>query len=189
VQVVVERADHDAVREALLVLRPAAAERQVAARLRPLGDLGEQPGLAEAEAADERDAAPLAFTPDAVERRVDRAELLGPSDESGRAHGHSLKDLPYTGARPGTGGLTSHRMPVFVLTHHHAPGECASAFAAWKGFDSPLRHQATLASCLAGGHSTWWQVVAPDAAAALAQLPPFVARRTAAEQASEFLIP
>jgi hypothetical protein len=80
-------------------------------------------------------------------------------------------------------------MPVFVLTHHHAPEECASAFVAWKGFDSPLRHQTTLASCLAGGHRAWWQVEAADADSALAQLPPFVARRTEAEQATEFVIP
>ena len=37
-------------------------------------------------------------------------------------------------------------MPLFVLVHHHEPDECRFAFAAWKGFDSPLRHQPAVAS-------------------------------------------
>ena len=80
-------------------------------------------------------------------------------------------------------------MPLFVLTHEHAPAECASAFAAWKGYDSPLRHRETVASCLNGGHRTWWQVEADDPAAALAQLPPFVASRTRVERAAPVRIP
>jgi hypothetical protein len=76
-----------------------------------------------------------------------------------------------------------------MLSHRHDPGECRSAFAAWKGFDSPLRGQPTIASCVEGGHRAWWQVEATDAEAALAQLPPFVAKRTEAEPAREVRVP
>jgi hypothetical protein len=80
-------------------------------------------------------------------------------------------------------------VPLFVLSHSHAPGECRSAFAAWKGFDSPLRGRHTIASCVEGGHRAWWQVVAPDAQAALSQLPPFVRERTQVEPAREVMVP
>ena len=62
-------------------------------------------------------------------------------------------------------------------------------YAAWKGFDSPLRHAATLASCLEGGHAIWWEVEAGDGGRALALLPPYVATRTAALAVSEVEIP
>jgi hypothetical protein len=80
-------------------------------------------------------------------------------------------------------------VPLFVLSHRHAPEECGAAFAAWRGFASPLRHGTTVASCVEGGHRAWWQVEAPDAAAALAQLPPFVAERTEVEAAREVRVP
>ena len=69
-------------------------------------------------------------------------------------------------------------MPFFLLHHCHEPHECAAAFAAWTGFSSPLRHQLAASTCLVGGHALWWRVQAADAAAALALLPRFVARRT-----------
>lgn len=62
-------------------------------------------------------------------------------------------------------------------------------YAAWKGFDSPLRHGATLASCLEGGHAIWWEVEASDGGRALSLLPPYVATRTAALAVSEVEIP
>jgi hypothetical protein len=80
-------------------------------------------------------------------------------------------------------------MAVFLLHHHHQPHECAAAFAAWQGFDSPLRHRRAPSSCLAGGHGLWWQVEAPDQAGALALLPRFVAERTRAIQVREVQIP
>jgi hypothetical protein len=80
-------------------------------------------------------------------------------------------------------------VPLFVLSHRHDPDECRLAFAAWKGFESPLRGQSTIASCLEGDHRAWWQVEAPDAEAALAQLPPFVAERAVAEPAREVRVP
>jgi hypothetical protein len=80
-------------------------------------------------------------------------------------------------------------MPLFMLSHRHEAHECRSAFAAWKGFDSPLRHGLTVVSCVEGGHRVWWRVEAPDAEAALALLPPFVADRTEVEPAREVRVP
>jgi hypothetical protein len=76
-----------------------------------------------------------------------------------------------------------------MLSHRHDADECRSAFAAWKGFDSPLRGRPTVASCVGGSHRAWWQVEAADAEAALAQLPPFVAERTEVEPAREVRVP
>jgi hypothetical protein len=80
-------------------------------------------------------------------------------------------------------------VPMYMLSHSHTPGECRVAFAAWNGFDSPLRGHAALASCEAGGHSLWWTVEAESADAALAQLPGYVAERTEASPVSEVPIP
>ena len=80
-------------------------------------------------------------------------------------------------------------MPFFLLQHRHAASECAAAFAAWTGFRSPLRHQAAASTCLAGGHALWWRVQAEDAAAALALLPRFVARRTVPIEIRDVEIP
>ena len=73
-------------------------------------------------------------------------------------------------------------MPSFLLHHQHQPHECAAAFAAWQGFDSPLRHGLVPSTCLSGEHGLWFQVEARDRAGALALLPRFVARRTRAIQ-------
>jgi hypothetical protein len=80
-------------------------------------------------------------------------------------------------------------MPYFLLQHRHTPAECAAAFAAWTGFQSPLRHGSAASTCLAGGHGLWWRVQAMDAAAALAMLPLFVARRTTPIEVREIEIP
>jgi hypothetical protein len=80
-------------------------------------------------------------------------------------------------------------VPVFALTHAHRPEECAISIAAWKGFPSPLRHSRPLGSCAAGGHHVWWFVEAADAEAALAQLPPYVAERTTAQEVREVRTP
>ena len=69
-------------------------------------------------------------------------------------------------------------MPTYLLQHHHDPDDCAAAFAAWTGFESPLRHSHAASTCLSGGHAVWWRVEADDPAAALALLPRYVARRT-----------
>ncbi len=80
-------------------------------------------------------------------------------------------------------------MPFFLLQHQHEAHECAATFAAWQGFDSPLRHRRAPSSCLAGGHGLWWQVEAPDRRQALALLPRFVAKRTNPIQIREVQIP
>ena len=88
---------------------------------------------------------------------------------------------------PGAGMLAG--MPFYLLHHQHDPSECAAAFAAWTGFDSPLRHRRAAATCLSGGHSVWWRVQAESTAAALAMLPRYVARRTAPIEVREIEIP
>jgi len=80
-------------------------------------------------------------------------------------------------------------MPVFLLHHEHEPHECAAAFAAWAGFDSPLRHRTAESTCLTGGHALWWRVQAPDRSSALAQLPGFVAARTTTTEIRDIEIP
>ena len=80
-------------------------------------------------------------------------------------------------------------MASFLLNHRHEPHECDAAFAAWQGFDSPLRHRPTPSTCLVGDHGLWWKVEAPGLAAALALLPPYVAERTEVVQVREVVIP
>jgi hypothetical protein len=71
---------------------------------------------------------------------------------------------------------------TFVLCHRHEPSECRIAFAAWRGFPSPLRAEPALSSCTVGGHQLWWFVEAADADGALAMLPAYVATRTSAAE-------
>jgi len=80
-------------------------------------------------------------------------------------------------------------MPRYLLHHRHEPPECGPAFAAWKGFDSPLRRHPTFGSCLQGGHSIWWDVEAPSEAHALGLLPSYVAERTTVTPVGEVAIP
>lgn len=80
-------------------------------------------------------------------------------------------------------------MSDFLLQHQHEPGECETAFAAWRPFDSPLRGSPVPSTCLAGGHQIWWLVEADDEAAALALLPEFVAVRTEATAVRYFEVP
>jgi hypothetical protein len=80
-------------------------------------------------------------------------------------------------------------MPSFILHHQHEADECAAAFAAWQGFDSPLRPGRVRSSCLSGGHDLWWHVEAADPFHALAFLPPFVAERTNSIQIREVDLP
>jgi hypothetical protein len=80
-------------------------------------------------------------------------------------------------------------VPTFVLCHTHSHQECAIAIASWKAYETPLRHGRPLGSCATGGHRVWWIVEAVDRAAALAQLPPYVAHQTVAEEVREVPIP
>ncbi|MGB7859929.1 MAG: hypothetical protein WBM90_05480 [Acidimicrobiia bacterium] len=80
-------------------------------------------------------------------------------------------------------------MPSFMLQHHHQPEECPSSYAAWKGFESPLRGQQTPSSCRNGGHEIWWEVDAADEADALGRLPAFVRERSVATRVNKVDIP
>jgi hypothetical protein len=80
-------------------------------------------------------------------------------------------------------------VPTYALIHRHEPEDCGVAYAAWRGFSSPLRHRATISSCKRGAHRICWTVEAEDARAALALLPPFIADRTEADPVSEVRIP
>ena len=80
-------------------------------------------------------------------------------------------------------------MSRYLLEHHHRPDECGVVFASFKGHRSPLRHQATLASCRSGGHAIWWTVDAESETEALSFLPFFVAQRTSITRVSEVEIP
>ena len=80
-------------------------------------------------------------------------------------------------------------MPAYQISHRHEPDECVAAFAAWHGFESPLRGTRTISSCLAGGHRLWWQVEAESPEQARAMLPPFVAERSEVSEVREVPIP
>jgi hypothetical protein len=80
-------------------------------------------------------------------------------------------------------------MARFLLHHSHEARECRVAFAAWKGFESPLRHRVTIGSCLAGGHEIWWKLEAATEQDALAHLPRYLAERTEAIPISDIQVP
>jgi hypothetical protein len=80
-------------------------------------------------------------------------------------------------------------MARFLLHHRHGARECRAAFAAWKGFESPLRRRVTIASCLTGGHEIWWRLEAATEEDALAHLPRYVAERTEAIRVSDVRVP
>lgn len=89
----------------------------------------------------------------------------------------------------GGDGDNPFAMPRFRLCHTHQPSECPAAFAAWRGFESPLRRRTTTGTCVLGGHELWWDVDAPSPVAALAMLPPFVAERSQAVEVRDIAIP
>ena len=80
-------------------------------------------------------------------------------------------------------------MSRFLLQHRHQPHECGAVFAAFKGRESPLRRQATLASCLSGGHAIWWTVEAASERRRSRCCRQYVAERTTAVHVSEVEIP
>jgi hypothetical protein len=80
-------------------------------------------------------------------------------------------------------------MALYLLQHRHEPAECAATFAAWKGFDSPLRERSVWCSCPTGDHQLWFIVEAPDGDTALGQLPRYLAERSEAVRVAEVPIP
>lgn len=80
-------------------------------------------------------------------------------------------------------------MARYLLEHRHQADECGVVYASFKGHQSPLRHQSTLASCRSGGHMIWWTVEAESEDDALGLLPPYVAKRTTAARVSPVRVP
>jgi hypothetical protein len=80
-------------------------------------------------------------------------------------------------------------MALYLVQHRHEPAECAATFAAWKGFDSPLREGSAWCSCPTGGHHLWFVVEAADGDTALSQVPRFLAERSKAVRVAEVRIP
>ena len=80
-------------------------------------------------------------------------------------------------------------MPRYMLHHRHEPHECGVVFTSFKGHESPLRHQATLASCRSGGHAIWWTVEVASEEEVFRLLPSYVAKRTTVARVSEVEIP
>lgn len=80
-------------------------------------------------------------------------------------------------------------MHDYVLYHRHAAADCATSFAAWSGFSSPLRRASAVATCVFGGHEIWWTVTAASTREALDRLPKYVADRTIAIRVSEIQVP
>jgi hypothetical protein len=83
----------------------------------------------------------------------------------------------------------AHCVFRYLLQHRHNPEECGVTFASFRGYKSPLRHEATISSCRSGGHELWWTVEAASEGDALALLPLFVAERTTATRVSDVGIP
>jgi hypothetical protein len=80
-------------------------------------------------------------------------------------------------------------VPRFLLEHVHSAPECGVVFASFKAFESPLRHQLTMASCDFGTHRIWWDVEAETASEALTKLPQYVAARTTATRVRDIQLP
>ena len=78
---------------------------------------------------------------------------------------------------------------TYLLHHRHQAEECAAAFAAWQGFDSPLRHRSVPSTCMGGGHEMWWRVEAESPRDALALMPRYVAERTRPIPVRDVVIP
>lgn len=83
----------------------------------------------------------------------------------------------------------------YLLTHRHRACDCRIAFAAWRGFDSPLRRASALANCNDAGagpgseHVLVWTVDAGSAREAQDMLPPWLAERAEVQRVAEVAIP
>jgi hypothetical protein len=80
-------------------------------------------------------------------------------------------------------------MASFRIAHRHEPEECAVVYAAWKGFDSPLRGHTTTSTCRWGDHQIWWDLETVDQDEAMSYLPRYVADRAVALRIGEVDIP
>lgn len=80
-------------------------------------------------------------------------------------------------------------MNDYVLYHRHAPTDCATCFASWNGFSSPLRRAPAFATCIFGAHEVWLTVRAEDARSALSDLPKYFSDRTIAIRVAPIEVP
>jgi len=125
--------------------------------------------------------------PGGAECRCGELEFEARSGPLGKqAQGPAQGDPPMSGRRA---RRHLELMARYLLHHRHEPHECGVVFTSFKGHDSPLPHQPTLASCRTGGHAIWWTVEADSEDDALALLPFYVAKRTTITQVSEVQIP
>ena len=171
-----------------------AGEDEVPARVGARGELGEQARLADPGLADDRAAPPglpasrCGRTPsiaaDARRRgrrngsNVPTSQATSRQPNTGRAVKISAQE---SGCPPDVGGRRRAACvgacPAILLHHGTTPDECGVVFASFRGHDSPLRRQPTLASCRSGGHAIWWTVEARHRAAT--RSPAAVLRRRA----------
>jgi hypothetical protein len=79
-------------------------------------------------------------------------------------------------------------MATYLLAHTHGEADCRVAYAAWRGYESPLRGQKAIASCASGEHRMFWTVQADTPSEALKQLPPYLAQRTDVSEMREVTI-
>ena len=79
-------------------------------------------------------------------------------------------------------------MATYVLAHTHGEADCRVVYAAWRGYESPLRGQIAFASCASGDHHMFWTVQADSPSEALNQLPPYLAQRTHVSETQEVTI-
>jgi hypothetical protein len=166
------------------------------------GELGQQPGLADAGLAHDLHRArsscaqAIKLAVELGQLRPAPYEVIGEIEDEGlvatiRA-GRDRQTPCRSGSRPDVRRGPRHHaraMPRYLLAHRHGARECAVVFAAFKGYDSPLRHAPAIATCVSGGHGIWWIVDAAHAEGALALLPFYVATRTTAIAVTEVLIP
>jgi hypothetical protein len=196
--VFVERVDERPERQIPFEFPRGPREHELAASVGPARELRQESGLADARFAHEcehRRVPPLERPDYVVEQlklSVSSHEVFleqrhpfrrGPTREPDR-NNQGVAPMP---ARPR--GTRLGIVPGFLLHHRHEPQECGVVYGAFRGYCSPLRHQATLASCRAGGHEIWWTVDAASEEDALALLPFFVAERTTAAAVSQVDIP
>jgi hypothetical protein len=202
-QVIVEGIDEDREREVPLELRTGPGQYEQVACIAALTELGEQPALADSRLAGELESGGPPVV-DHVENVVENCALRATSNEpighSGTCllasrieqHRQIEKSGCSSGWYPDVGRRARSKAPVmfqYLLQHRHEAHECAVVFASFRGHDSPLRHQPTLASCRSGGHAIWWRVEAESESNALAQLPSYVAARTTVSRVNHVDIP
>src|SRR6266404_6845491 len=184
-QVIVEGIDEDRERQIPLELRTRAGQHEQVACIAALSKLGEQPALADPRLAGELESGGPPVV-DHVENVVENCAFRATSNEPIGHPGTCLlaprieqhrqieKSGCGSGWYPDVGRPARDEAPLmfqYLLQHRHEAHECAVVFASFRGHDSPLRHQPTLASCRSGGHAIWWRVEAESESKALDQLP------------------